>query len=145
MKFTALALLAVVLFSDDAEARRGRGRRGGKKGNAVTAQCDLVPEDELASSGGFKLYQGTGKDGTVKPIGVKGKFEFGDANDGVNWSIEVFDAEACSGNSVATLDTSEKACRDGTSTNLRGKLGDGTLLLNTFTTSSISILDADGA
>ena len=46
MKFAALALLAVVLFSDDAEARRGRGRkrRGGGGKNAVTATCDIVPD-----------------------------------------------------------------------------------------------------
>ena len=91
MKFAALALLAVVLFSDDAEAKRGRGRKRGRGGkNAVTASCDIVPDSDDASTGGFKLYQGTGKDGTVRPISVKGKFTFDPADSEVDWSIAFF-------------------------------------------------------
>ena len=91
MKFAALALLAVVLFSDDAEARRGRGRKRGRGGkNAVTATCDIVPDSDDASTGGFKLYQGTGKDGTVRPISAKGKFTFDPADSEVDWSIAFF-------------------------------------------------------
>ena len=75
MRFAALALMAVVLFSDDAEARRGRRRRGrGKKG--VSAKCTVTAADPLTDVDGyFKLYQKTRRDGTVKPIHVFGRFE----------------------------------------------------------------------
>ena len=75
MRFAALALMAVVLFSDDAEARRGRRRRGrGKKG--VSAKCTVTAADPLTDVDGyFKLYQKTKRDGTVKPIHVFGRFE----------------------------------------------------------------------
>ena len=96
MKFAALALLSVVLFSDDAEARRGR-KRGGKK-NTVRADCTVEGATEEDTSGYFKLYQGTGKDGAVKPIKVYGKFDFAEeADNEVDWSIQFWDDASCSG------------------------------------------------
>ena len=99
MKFAALALLAAVLFSDEAEARLRGGRRGrGGKKNAVKAECLVEGASEGDTSGRFKLYQGTGKDGNVKPIKVYGKFDFAEeADNDVDWSIQFWDDASCSG------------------------------------------------
>merc|ERR1719464_2626331 len=148
MKFAALALLAVVLFSDDAEARRGkkRGGRGGRGKNGVKAECTLVQDQAEDPTGGFYLRQSTKKDGTVRPIHVGGKFEFAAEDAAVNWSINVFDNADCTGTQVgATVDVNERACKSNTSTKLGGSIGDGTTLLNTFAGYSINIVDADGA
>ena len=103
MKFAALALLAAVLFSDEAEARlrggrRGKGRgRGGKK-NAVSAECIVEAASEGDTEGKFKLYQRADKEGNVKPISVHGKFAFAEeADNAVDWSIQFWDDASCSG------------------------------------------------
>ena len=99
MKFAALALLAVVLFSDDVEARRRRRRGGGGSrggSNVVKATCTIVPDDADASTGDFKLYQGS-KDDVAKPISLHGSFTFAAEDSEENWSIALYDDDSCAG------------------------------------------------
>ena len=72
-KFAALALMAVVLFSDDAEARGG-GKKGGR-GKPRKRPADAVCESK---SGKFELFQGVKRNkrsqtSKVLPMWVKGE------------------------------------------------------------------------
>ena len=132
MKFTALALLVAVLFSDVAE---------GKK---VKAKCVVEDAKEGDAVGFFRLSQRTNRKGVVRPIKAFGKFIFDAEDSDMDWSIKVYDDDTCTGSQVGdTVDVKEKARRND-QTRLKGKLGDGTLLLNTFAGYSIAVIDENG-
>ena len=96
-KFAALALMAVVLFSDDAEAKKRGGKRGGKgKKRPADAVCDI-------EVGKLELFQGVKKNkrnqtSEVKPIWAKIELEQDAAP--VEPTLQIFNAADCGGSEV---------------------------------------------
>ena len=135
MKFAAPALLAGVLFSDDAEAH-----------NKVRARCVIEDAKEGDTVGWLKLSQITKMNGEVRPIKVFGKLIFGseEFDEDEDWLINIYDDSFCSGNQVGdTYDVNEKVTKKD-KTRLKGKLGDGTIFLYNFFDYSIEIVDEEG-
>ena len=141
MKFAAIALMALVMFSADAEAKRGGKRRG------ITAKCGIpASEAEDAIKGGFFLQQKLQGDAdNAWPIKVGGKVWNADNTE--DYSAQLYADNACGG----AADGDVIALREGkwwrNRTSLRGKwgLGDETQVsLLDQTDKSLALLNLAG-
>ena len=149
MKFATIALMAVAMFSADAEAKKKRG---------ITAKCNFPEpeedsmvmlgdsEEDDAIKGGLYLAQRKRKDETYKYIGVNGRIWNGEK--GEDYSALLFSDAECGG----SADGDEFGLREKRgwkrSTLLRGgKIGEGDetqVLLTDQTDKSIALLNLAG-
>ena len=128
MKFAAIAMMAVAVFTNGVEANRG-------------ASCKYaVDETDGAVQGGFSLYQKTDSEGMSSPIYLKGKatnLERGD------YTLQAFDDTMCGGTATGnTMSLRERRRRKATV--LKGKIGDGSIALDDFDGQSLQLNNAAG-
>ena len=141
MKFAAIALLAVVMLSADAEAKRRWKPKG------VTAKCSIPDsEEEDAIKGGFFLRQRScDDDENAKPISLSGKVW--NAERGEDFTAQLYGDAECGG----AADGDAIGIREGRgkwrSTALYGKIGDGSetqISLTDQTDKSIALVNLAG-
>ena len=129
MKFAAIAMMAVAVFTNGVEANRG-------------ASCHYaVDETDGAIQGGFSLYQKTDSEGMSSPIYLKGKAT--NLERRADYTIQAFDDVMCGGSATGnSMSLMEKRRRKFTV--LKGKIGDGSIALDDFDGQSIQLNDAAG-
>ena len=145
MKFAALALMAVVLFSDYAEAKRGSRGGKGKGKKPADAICELA--EDAVPTGQIELFQGTNKrTGEVKPIWTKIELDLAEAP--VEPTLQIYDRADCAGTEILPVDEPmglnvkeclKKDADEAALMRLFGKLPDNTVLVDDLLATAHSV------
>ena len=109
MKFTAAALMAVVLFAGAGEAHRSKVKHGhnGKKNNGSLLRCNYVEDASDRTS--ERLYVVVGQrasrtDPNTNSIKITGTAKYFDAENGDMLTLKSFDAAGCTGTEKTITD-----------------------------------------